>query len=103
MRHRHPHVSAALFFLILGLSISSLSGQTTGHVPNRLLVKFRNEVASDRIQAVLNSFQARAADHIPALGIHIVELPPNASEVAFQDAFKQREEVEFAELDQIRE
>jgi thermitase len=102
-RLRHTLLPTLLYALAWGVSVSAIHAQATGFVPNRLLVKFRSDVASDRIQTVLNSFQARSAEQIPALGIHIVELPPNASEAAFQNAFKQRDEVEFAEFDQIRQ
>src|SRR6185295_4545680 len=44
---------------------------------------------------------ALSTDVIPQLGIHIVQLPPNANEQAEAHAFKGLNDVEFAEVDQI--
>ncbi|HEV8484186.1 MAG TPA: peptidase S8, partial [Blastocatellia bacterium] len=44
---------------------------------------------------------ARDTGEIPGIGVHILELPANANEEAFAEAFKSQPEVEFAELDHI--
>jgi subtilisin family serine protease len=49
----------------------------------------------------MRSLQVRSIDEISQIGIHVVQLPPNASEVAYRNAFRQRSEIEFAELDEI--
>jgi thermitase len=71
-------------------------------VPGRLLVRFRDSVPANEARTAIQSVQARSIGEIPGIGVYIVELPPNASEVAFQNAFRQRVDVEFAELDHIR-
>ena len=70
-------------------------------VPGRVLVKFKSDIASDRARQVIAALGARDADEIPGIGVHILDLPPQASEVAFANAFKARADVEFAELDKV--
>src|SRR6185295_4691209 len=43
-----------------------------------------------------------STDVIPQIGVHVVQLPPNANEQAFANAFKGLDEVEFVEVDQLR-
>src|SRR4051794_29516212 len=71
-------------------------------VPGRLLVRFRSSMQTDQTRNVIQSMQARSIGEISGTGVHIVQLPANASETAFQNAFRQRADVEFAELDHIR-
>jgi thermitase len=70
-------------------------------VPGRLLVKFRPEIGLDNARQVIAALGTRDADEIPEIGVHVLELPYQASEVAVQRAFKARPEVEFAELDRL--
>jgi thermitase len=71
-------------------------------VPGRILVGFRNTVSSENARDVLKSLQVNSIGEIKPIGVHIVQLPANASPTAFQNVLRQRPEVEFAELDRIR-
>lgn len=64
----------------------------------RLLVRFRQERAHD-VPKLLAAMNAHISGEIPGIGVKIVELSPNASEAAQLSAFRQRAEVDFAELD----
>jgi len=68
-------------------------------VRGRVLVKFRDNVGVDHARSVIAALGARDADELPHIGVHVVELPYQASETAFAQAFQTRPEVEFAELD----
>ncbi len=70
-------------------------------VPGRILVGFRPNVDRSRAEEVIARLGAAKRDEIPGIGVHIVELPPNANEQAFAHAFAAQPEVEFAELDMI--
>ena len=70
-------------------------------VPGRVLVKFREGIGADHARQIVAALGARDADEIPDTGVHILDLPYQASEMAFVHAFQLRPEVEFAELDQI--
>ena len=70
-------------------------------VPGRLLVKFRDDIMPAHARNVIAALGARDASEIPNIGVHILDLPYQASEQAFVNAFKARAEVEFAELDSI--
>ena len=71
------------------------------HVPSRLLVGFRQGVPDSQVEAVVQSLQGRGHEQIPGTNVHVVALPANANENAFNNAFKNRPEVEFVELDEI--
>ncbi len=87
--------------LFMGVIAGPSWGQSPGHVRGRLLVKFRANISPNSVRSVLNAFQAREADELPWIGVKIVSLPPNASETAFERAFRNRAEVEFAEVDRL--
>lgn len=70
-------------------------------VPGRVLVKFREAIGADHARQIIAALGARDADEIPHIGVHILDLPYQASENAFANAFQLRPEVEFAELDRI--
>src|SRR5678809_1801152 len=76
-------------------------GADTAHVPGRILVKFKEGVANGRAQELLGDRGALTTNVIPQLGIHIVQLAPNANEQAEANALKGLDEVEFAEVDAI--
>lgn len=70
-------------------------------VPGRILLKFRSNITPHHARQIIAGLGAREADEIPGLGVHILDLPHQASEMAFVYAFRGRPEVEFAELDRI--
>jgi Subtilisin-like serine proteases len=70
-------------------------------VAGRLLVKFHDNVLPDHARQIIAALGARDVDEIPGIGVHILDLPYQASEPALAKAFESRAEVEFAELDQL--
>jgi thermitase len=102
-------------FLLISFTTSSVTAQKGGliqihpqpseqqvsFVPGRLLVGFRPDVGPDHARQIIAALGARDADEIPEIGVHILELPYHASEIAFVNAFAQRPEVEFADLDNL--
>jgi len=72
-------------------------------VPGRLLVKFRENVASNHARNIIAALGAREAEEISNLGVHILDLPEDSNERAFASSFAARPEVEFSELDRILE
>ena len=70
-------------------------------VAGRLLVKFHDHVLPDHARQIIAALGARDVNEVPRIGVHILDLPDQASELAFAKAFGSRPEVEFAEFDQI--
>jgi len=81
--------------------IKVFSGPKDAHVPGRILVKFNDHVLPAHARNIIAALGARDADEIPNTGVHILDLPYQASEKAFVQTFQAQPEVEFAELDQI--
>src|SRR4029079_14796468 len=97
---------AALSLVALGLMSQVAWAQGSGgnqpsFVTGRILVKFKDGVSDGQARGLLAGRNALSTDVIPELGIHIVQLPPNANEQAEANAFKGLADVEFAEVDQI--
>ena len=100
-------VVVALALMILDFSRTRVRAQdqevnseaTNDFVRGRLLVKFRSEIMPDQARQIIAALGARDAEEIPNIGVHILDLPYQASETAFVHAFQGRPEVEFAELD----
>lgn len=93
-------VLALIGFAFPAISTAQSSPQ---YVPGRILVKFRSDVPSVRIQSIISGVAARVIGEIPRIGVKILQLPPNASEMAMARAFGQRSEVLFAEPDYLRQ
>src|SRR4051812_31631392 len=95
--------------LVIGLPCNTVwaqgGGQNNGskpsHVPGRILVKFKDGVEDGRARGVLAGRGGLSTDVIPEIGVHIVQLPPNADEQAEANVFKGLDEVEFAQIDGI--
>jgi len=68
-------------------------------VAGRIIVKFNSNINSSHAQQVIAALGARDDHELGGTGLHIVELPYQASERAFARAFNERPEVEFAEVD----
>ena len=101
-------IAGVFLALLAALPITPVSSQTATprtqqlqrqFVPGRLLVKFNSRTAPTHARQIIAALGARDANEIPGAGVHIVELPYQASENAFAKAFAARAEVEFAELD----
>jgi thermitase len=91
-----------LFAFLLSTSIEvGFTQHRPDFVPGRVLVKFRPEVSPVQVQSIVAAAGARIAGQIPRIGVLVLQLPPNASEVAYARAFRQRRDVIFAELDHI--
>jgi len=91
-----------LFAVLLSTSIEiGFTQHRPDFVPGRILVKFRPELSPAQVQSIVAAAGARIAGQIPRIGVLVLQLPPNASEVAYARAFGQRREVVFAELDRI--
>ena len=72
-------------------------------VPGRILVKFHDQTLPAHARNIIAALGARDAEEIPNIGVHVLDLPYQASETAALRAFQARPEVEFAELDRILE
>jgi thermitase len=70
-------------------------------VAGRVLVKFHDNVLPDHARQIIAALGARDVEEIPGIGVHILDLPYQASELALAKAFKSRSEVEFAEVDRL--
>src|SRR4029079_6391832 len=97
---------ATLSLVALGLMSQVVWAQGNGgnqpsFVPGRILVKFKDGVSDGEARGLLAGRNALSTNVIPGIGVHIVQLPPNANEQAEANAFKGLEDVEFAEVDQI--
>ena len=73
----------------------------TGFVRGRVLVKFHSNIGRDHARQIIAALGARDADEITGIGVHVLDLPFQASESAFVRTFESRPEVEFAELDSV--
>src|ERR1041385_1473175 len=96
-------LSCALILLSLTFPFHKVSAQKEpgGFVPGRVLVKFRDNVGLDHARQIVAALGAREADLIPQIGLFVLDLPEQADEVVFANAFRHRPEIEFAELDRI--
>jgi thermitase len=89
------------FSLLFAIFAAVAFAQPRPHVPSRLLVGFKEGVPAAQVDTVVQSLQGRDHRRIPGTEVQVVSLPANANETAFADAFKNRPEVEFVELDEI--
>src|SRR5713101_10088330 len=91
---------ASLSLLGLGLMSQVVWAQGSGgnqpsFVPGRILVKFKDGVSDGQARGLLAGRGALSTNVIPQIGVHVVQLPPNANEQAFMRALKGSREVEI--------
>lgn len=70
-------------------------------VPGRLIVKFKPGTSEGDKLRVLQTAQARGVSEIHELGVTIIELPEQASEIAEKRALEQQPQIEYVELDRV--
>jgi thermitase len=70
-------------------------------VPGRLLIKFKSSVDDSQKKKILEDENVQEEGSITPLGIELMALPAQADEGAVLNSFRQRAEVEFAELDSL--
>jgi len=75
--------------------------ETSKFIRGRVLVRFRSETMSLARRDLIAEAGAKDAGTLPAIGVHILELPVEANEEATVRALQTRPEVEFAELDRL--
>ena len=71
-----------------------------GGPPSRILVKFNSGIDG---HSVLAGLGAGCGEEIGSLGVHALKLPSTADETALLKVLKQHGDVEFVEIDQLRE
>ena len=91
----------AAVVLVASAAWAQLAVPSSRFVPGRALVQFRQGVTSLQAQQVLQSVGTRFAREAPDIGIHVLELPPTANEMAVIHSLQARPEVAFAEPDYI--
>ena len=64
-------------------------------------MQFRAGVTADQVRSTVAAANAQDLGQIPHIGVHVLQLPKGASEIAFQRAFAQHPQVAFAELDML--
>lgn len=65
----------------------------------RVLVQPRAGISAEHFDNILKQHGGKAAARIPQLNIHVVELPPHASEKAVAALLKNHPHIKFAEVD----
>src|SRR5206468_2864230 len=97
---RATQVSVLLATLLFGRGASAQTAPAP-FVPGRMLVKFQPGVTAAQVHNLLAAAGGQSVRQITPIGVHIVQLPPQANPMAVARAFGQRREVVFAEPDYI--
>ena len=94
---------SALAFVIWSMGASTAAAEPAEHAggpPSRILVKFNSGIDG---HGVLAGLGAGCGEEIGSLGVHALKLPSTADETALLKVLKQHGDVEFVEIDQLRE
>lgn len=79
------------------------AAETERWAPGRLLVQPRPGLSDSELDGVLRPHGGRAVGKIDGIGVHIVELPPQASEKAVEALLKHNKHLKFVERDRLVE
>lgn len=97
--------SIPLLLSALSLAVTaSLSGPAFGAeaqqwAKGRILVQPRAGLTAEQLDKILKPHGGKSIARIAQLGIHVVELPPNASEKAVANLLKHNPHLKYAEVD----
>src|SRR5262249_55507961 len=96
-----PWLLAVTLFTTAYGAFAQPSRQTAigSYVPGRLLVKFKNDTDDSQEAEILEEENAQEEGSISGIDVKIVSLSVHASEQAALASFRNRPQVEFAELD----
>lgn len=89
-----------IFLSVLVLSTIA-SAAMAQDASGKVLVKFRNSVSPAQALRAVQSLGGQLTGTLSGIGIHVVALPPFANPQAFANAFNQRGDVEFSEVDRV--
>jgi len=95
--------------LVLALALAGSGGSmaaygasdTPAWVPGRILVQPRPGLPEAALEKILKAHGGKSVGRIEAIGVHIVQLPPNASEKAVAALLSKNKHLKFAEPDMI--
>lgn len=98
--------AACIGAFMLALAVASpASAQMTDTaerwVPGRLLVQPRPGLSDEEFAKILKVHGAKSVGRIPGINVHIVQLPPNASEKAVAAQLAHNPHIKFAERDML--
>lgn len=83
----------------LAIATFAVGANAQDFVKGRMIVKFKASTTAVQAEEAIKKVNGKTLQNLPALGLKVVELPPNANEKAQAKAFGQRADVEFAEPD----
>ncbi|MCK0512063.1 S8 family serine peptidase [Aromatoleum buckelii] len=95
--------------LVLALALAGSGGSmaaygasdTPAWVPGRILVQPRPGLPEAALEKILKAHGGKSVERIEAIDVHIVQLPPNASEKAVAALLSKNKHLKFAEPDMI--
>jgi thermitase len=104
-------LAAGSSVLVLAVAPSSAQAQPAGQVnapsrvqswvANRILVQPRPGLPEAQLERILRAQGGRSVGRIPQIDVHVVQLPPQASERAVAALLARNPHLNFAELDSI--
>lgn len=95
-------IAAMILALAVGTPAAAQTTQNTEQwVPGRLLVQPRPGLSDDELAKILKAHGGKSVGRIPRINVHIVQLPPNASEKAIAALIAKNPHIKFAERDMI--
>lgn len=74
--------------------------QTYLYAKGRILLQTKAGLSDKELDKLIKPHGGRRGDRLQGLDVHIIELPPQASEIAVAKALKHHPHVKFAELDE---
>ncbi|MCK0506838.1 S8 family serine peptidase [Aromatoleum anaerobium] len=97
--------------LVLALALAGSAGSmaaygandTPAWVPGRILVQPRPGLPEAALEKILKAHGGKSIERIEAIGVHVVQLPPNVSEKAVAALLSKNKHLKFAELDMLLE
>lgn len=95
--------------IVLALALAGSAGSmaaygasdTPAWVPGRILVQPRPGLPEAALEKILKAHGGKSVERIEAIGVHIVQLPPNASEKAVAALLSKNKHLKFAEPDML--
>lgn len=96
---KHTVVAALVLGGLGNGAVMAQASSAEQWVPGRLLVKPKSGVADAEFDKVLKGHGAKSVGKIGAIGVHIVQLPANASEKAIAALLAKNPRIKFAERD----
>ena len=101
IRIQRTSILALIVTVLTGAGLRAQATEPQQWVRGRILVQHRAGLPASELETILRPYQGRSIKFIPQLNLHVIELPPQANEIAVSRVLSLNPHIDFSEPDAL--